>query len=201
MPSNGNQNLWFSTNIGPIHITSLSSEHNFSIGSPQWQWLQADLAAIDRTVTPWSFVSIHRPVYSSDADEYSSHCPGAALPMALEPLFVQYKVDLVLQGHEHCAERTQAHINGTVVTAAVNQGNGTAANTYVNPGAPIYIVQGSSGAMQEEKWVDPQPEWSAFRIEDVYGYGIMHVTGANLLEYQFVDTQRQVWDAWRIVRQ
>ena len=201
MPANGNGNLWFSFNIGPVHVASISSEHNYTIGSEQWLWLQNDLQSVDRSVTPWVFVSLHRPIYSSDEDEYGSHCPGGVFAVNLEPLLVQNKVDLVLQGHEHCAERTQAHINGTVITAAVNQGNGTASNTYVNPGAPIYIVQGSSGAVQEESWVTPQPVWSAFRIEDVYGYGIMEITGANLLEYYFVDTQRQIWDQWRIVRQ
>jgi hypothetical protein len=203
MPGNGNGNLWFSVNVGPVHIASISSEHPYQPGTPQSDWLVADLAAVDRATTPWVFVSLHRPVYSSDSDEYGSHCPGGTYPAALEAIFVKAKVDLVLQGHEHCAERTYAHINGTVVTRPVNQGNGTAANTYVNPGAPIYILQGSSGAMQEEAWVTPAPAWSAFRTdgEDVWGYGIMNVRGANLLEYEFVDTNRVVQDAWRIVRQ
>ncbi len=200
-PSPGPRNLWFSFDIGPVHVASISSEHDVTPGSPQSSWLVADLAAVDRSVTPWVFLSIHRPIYSTDEDEYGSHCPGGTFPTALEAILVAAKVDLVLQGHEHCAERTQAHINGTVVTAAVNQGNGTAANTYVNPGAPIYIVQGSSGAAQEESFVTPAPEWNAFRSSGVYGYGIMRVTGASLLEYEFVDTQRQVYDAWRIVRQ
>jgi hypothetical protein len=194
MPTGSGQgNLWFSTQVGPVHIASISSEHDFSVGSPQWTWLAADLAGVDRTVTPWLFVSLHRPVYSSDQDEYTSHCPGAPLATALEPLFAQHAVDLVLQGHEHCAERTHAIFNGTVVTPIVN-------GTYTNPAAPIYIVQGTSGAVQEEAWVTPAPAWSAWRLSGVYGYGIMHVEGATSLTYQFVDTQRQVHDEWRILK-
>jgi hypothetical protein len=33
-----------------------------------------------------------------------------------------------------------------------------------------------------------------------YGYGIMEVTGAGLLEYTFVDTVGAVHDTWRIVK-
>ena len=33
-----------------------------------------------------------------------------------------------------------------------------------------------------------------------YGYGIMAVTGAGLLEYTFVDTVGAVHDTWRIVK-
>jgi hypothetical protein len=45
-------NLWFSFDVGPVHFASLSSEHNYSSGSPQALWLEADLARVDRTRTP-----------------------------------------------------------------------------------------------------------------------------------------------------
>ncbi len=93
--------------------------------------VQADLSKVDRSVTPWVFLSLHRPVYSADASEYDSHRPGAPLATWLEPILQRHRVDLVVQGHVHCAERTQAQFNGTVVTAAVNEGPGAAANTYV----------------------------------------------------------------------
>jgi hypothetical protein len=96
--------------------------------------VQADLAKVDRSATPWVFLSLHRPVYSADASEFDSHKPGAPLATWLEPILQQHRVDLVVQGHVHCAERTQAQFNGTVITAAVNEGPGTAANTYARWG-------------------------------------------------------------------
>jgi hypothetical protein len=90
--SGGHGNLWFSFNVGPIHFASVSSEHNYSIGSPQALWLDADLAAVDRAVTPWIILSLHRPVYSADASEYDSHSPGGALARWLEPVGRAYKV-------------------------------------------------------------------------------------------------------------
>jgi hypothetical protein len=40
--SGGRDNLWFSFNIGPIHIASVSSEHDYRPNSPQDQWLQVE---------------------------------------------------------------------------------------------------------------------------------------------------------------
>jgi hypothetical protein len=93
--SGGHGNLWFSFNVGPIHFASVSSEHNYSTGSPQALWLDADLAAVDRSVTPWVILSLHRPVYSADASEYDSHSPGGALARWLEPVGRAHKVRAV----------------------------------------------------------------------------------------------------------
>lgn len=192
----GNSNLWFSYNYGNVHYSSISSEADFSVGSPMWTWLKTDLAAADaqRGVTPWVILLIHRPILSADMDEYGSHQPGAPMSAALEPLLLQYHVDMVLQGHEHCYERTAAVYNGTVITLP------DANNTYTNPGAPIYIVQGTSGAMQEETFVTPTPVWSLVRTNGVWGFGRMTVNGTSLLTYEFVDTQGEVQDSFSIVR-
>jgi hypothetical protein len=34
---------------------------NFTAGSDQYQWLAADLAQVDRAVTPWLVVCLHAP--------------------------------------------------------------------------------------------------------------------------------------------
>jgi hypothetical protein len=197
--SNGNQNLWFSYDFGSIHFTSISSESNYTTGSAQWNWVEADLAAANarRNVTPFLIFCLHRPIMSVDLDEYTSHIPGAPLARAFEPLFKKYKVDLVLQGHEHEYERTHAIYNGTIITMPSGPDNAT----YVNPGAPIYVVQGASGAMQEESWLSPIPAWSAVHMQNVYGYGRMAITGGTSLNYTFIDTEGTLWDAFQIVRQ
>ena len=97
-------------------------------------------------------------------------------------------------------ERIHPQFNGTVATLPVNQGTGPAANTYVDPQAPLYVLQGTSGAFQKEKFVDPLPAWSAFAKNGAYGYGIMTIDGAKQLEYTFVDTNGGVQDAWRIIK-
>ena len=52
----------------------------------------------------------------------------------------------------------------------------TTKNRYVNPEHPVYVVQGTSGAMLKNKWVSPTPEWSARRLSR-YGYGRITIKG------------------------
>ena len=53
--------MYFSYEVGPAHIISLASFYpgGFGASSPLTQWLQNDLASIDRSKTPWVLVSLH----------------------------------------------------------------------------------------------------------------------------------------------
>lgn len=44
---------------GPVHFTLMSTEHNFSVGSDQYEWIVKDLASVDRSRTPWLIVGAH----------------------------------------------------------------------------------------------------------------------------------------------
>lgn len=100
--SRGNASFWWSMDQGPIHITSFSSESDYTPGSVQYAWLEADMAAARANPNvKWLLFSGHRPLYSSDTDEWSAHQPGCPLLVALEPLLNKYAVDMVLTGHEH----------------------------------------------------------------------------------------------------
>ena len=48
--------------VGPIHFVSYSTEESVAVGSPQYNFLAADLAAVNRSLTPWVIASGHRPV-------------------------------------------------------------------------------------------------------------------------------------------
>ena len=73
---------------GRVHLIFMSTEHPYNVGSPQYEWLQADLAAAaaNRENVPWIILTGHRPMYSSDADEQSEHWPGAYFQETIEPL-------------------------------------------------------------------------------------------------------------------
>jgi predicted phosphodiesterase len=64
----------------------------------QLDWVEKQLSAKD---DDWKICFFHHPLYSSA----STHGSALDLRKALEPLFVQYKVDVVLAGHEHVYER------------------------------------------------------------------------------------------------
>jgi hypothetical protein len=50
--------------IGLIHVVGLDLN---KLDPAQLAWLDADLAAVDRTTTPWIMVSSHFPVFHSKA--------------------------------------------------------------------------------------------------------------------------------------
>jgi hypothetical protein len=58
--------------------------------------------------------------------------PGAPFQQQIEPLMLKYSVDMYLSGHMHMYERTFPLIDGKVIQAG---------NVYVNPKAPVHVVQ------------------------------------------------------------
>lgn len=199
MPRNGNANFWFSYTYGPVTFVSMDTEDPYSPGSPQWQWVNATLGAVDRTVTPWLFLVLHRPVLSSDTSEEGAHIPGSGISAALEPMLFAHHVDVVLQGHQHCYERSAAQFNGTVFQRS------DAFNVYKDPGAPIYMLQATAGAVLDftHGWIEPQPDWSEVRHEIYYGFGRMNFTSTDTaftLAYDFVDKDGIVRDHFSLVK-
>lgn len=70
-PARGSgDNMWFSFDVGPVHFVSFSTETDYP-GAPrdlkrstsQLDWIDADLAAVNRTATPFAIVFAHRPMY------------------------------------------------------------------------------------------------------------------------------------------
>jgi hypothetical protein len=187
------QDRWFTWTEGPVRFISMSSENPYEKGTVQWLWIQQQLsiAQAQRATTPWVILLVHRPMLCSDADEYDSHRPGSPINVALEPLFSQYQApDMVVSGHQHAFEVSNPTINGTVVKYPVNitTSSGEVEPAYVGATAPVHVMMGSAGAVQEEQWVEPQPLWSHYRIAntlDSYGYGVFNVFNSTHARYNF----------------
>jgi hypothetical protein len=91
---------YYSYNLGPWHIIVLNSNCSkiagCGRGSPQEQWLRADLAAHPSTCT---LAYWHHPRFSS-----GTHGSDAALNTFWQALY-EHGVDVVLGGHDHDYER------------------------------------------------------------------------------------------------
>ena len=139
-------------------------------------------------------------MYCSDKSEYDAHVAGAPFQTALEPLLIAAKVDVMMTGHEHGYERTHPARNGSVVShpevapkqQARGAGGGAVEHVYRRPSAPLGVMVGSAGGLQEDRWVTPRPAWSAFRVTatlarpwDGYGYVMMSVEGKTRLSFEF----------------
>jgi 3',5'-cyclic AMP phosphodiesterase CpdA len=92
---------YYSYNQGGVHFiainTNCSKVGGCGVGSPQYNWLQADLQA---NANSCSVLYMHHPRYSSGTNHgsYVSVDP-------LWDLFLQYGGDIGLAGHEHQYER------------------------------------------------------------------------------------------------
>lgn len=192
----GNESFWYSINLGPVHFVALSSEHDFSLGSPQINWLENDLSLVDRSITPWIVTSIHRPILSAAVLEWEDHSPGAKLSASFEPIFRKHAVDVCIAGHIHSYEYTYPVFNGTVEGHPSPSNSSTP--TFISPTAPIYVVQGTSGALPENAFFDPPPVWSANRILGSFGYGRITVTGGERFLWEFVGMYGEILDSWAI---
>ena len=62
---------------GPIHFVSYSTEEPYGVGSAQYNFIAADLAAVNRTITPWVVASGHRPVSPPLLCGHVKDLPGA----------------------------------------------------------------------------------------------------------------------------
>ena len=73
----------------------------------QVEWLEQDLA---NTTKPWKVVMMHIGAYSTG--DHSNDSSAIKIRNMLPPIFAKYKVDLVLQGHDHVYTRTLPYFYG-----------------------------------------------------------------------------------------
>ena len=79
-------NTWFSLEVGPAHVVMLNNYVPYSNNSVMYKWLEKDLAAVDRTKTPWVIVGFHAPWYSTYVNHYKEN---SNMQLYFEPLFVK----------------------------------------------------------------------------------------------------------------
>ncbi len=172
-------NFWYSFNYGNVHWVQISSEHSLDAGSPQMIFLVAALeaATANRAVVPWIVLTLHKPLYCS-----AEGTPGG-FAAKLEATVLAYDVDLVITGHMHGYERVHPMKEGAV-TVYPEKGPTIATrrtDVYHALGkGPVHIMQGHAGGMQGERWLQPQPDYSAFRMSN--GYVVPNRTRADAKE-------------------
>lgn len=180
----------------------MSSEHNFSIGSQQYIWLEKDLQSVDRSVTPWVIFSGHRPMYvnsnyccewgESDCDEciHGSDVDVMLTQRAnLEHLLLQYEVNLYFAGHFHNMQRHTAIRNGKVVQRAeymFDEALGEYVHLHRDPKAPVYMVIGSAG--NGPTYNSMIYDWSEKFWDNVFGYAMVTALNGTALYWQLIDS-------------
>lgn len=190
---------WYSIELGMVKWVNMNTELNFTTGSEQYEWIQAELAGIDRSKTPWVIFGGHRPMYI-DSDNVSP--PAGDQPVAtllrkhIEPLLMKAKVDLGLWGHHHSGQRTCAVFAETCKAKASSTG------VYSGPyAAPIHAVIGNAGQGMSTNILKEPPAWIEYVNIKAYGYARIHAVNATYLSMEAVsDIDHSVLDTLVIDR-
>ncbi|PWY97638.1 Metallo-dependent phosphatase [Testicularia cyperi] len=177
--------FWYSWDYGMVHFISVDTETDFAnapdtknlgagpYGAPnqQLKFLEADLASVDRTVTPWVVAMGHRPWYSTGGgDNICSECQTA-----FEDLFYKYGVDLFVAGHVHNLQRQKPTYKNTADPANLN-----------NPKAPWHIVAGAAGNIEGLSSTGTVPAYNAFVDDQHNGYARLTFVDKNQLRVDMI---------------
>lgn len=178
---------WWSYEIGLIHFLAMSSEHNFTVGSDQYKFLENDLQSINRTRTPWVLFTGHRSMYVD-----SGECCGASsdyvvmqeLQENIEPLLYKYQVNLAFAGYFHNLQRQAAiYQNQTVKNSEIiYDSQGEKLHYYKNPNATVWMVIGSAGNGPD--FSDRNYSWSEAYWNNVYGYSVVSAINSTTLSWK-----------------
>lgn len=157
--------LYYSFSYGDVKFIMLNANRDTTsaLDITQYNWLKSEL---ENKTEKWTIVAMHNPMYSIGkwGSDPSRNQIARALCTQLKGLFVEYGVDLVLQGHDHCVSRTYPiKSDGTAATETFNVVDGVKYS--VNPQGPIYVMNGPAG---------DQGSRGAYSTvdEDIYSYGI-----------------------------
>lgn len=182
MRSRSGSARYFSFEAGPVHFVVLDADpwtyyQLYGLAGAQFLWLTHDLSKVNRSKTPWVVVATHRPLYAQDneleqdamingirddvidvpedvymLDDLPPAPPDMPRHWALEPLFLEHRVDLVLSGHVHRYQRSFPVIQGVPVQL-----------DYHAPSAPVHVMAGNGGCGGMDHFEGVKPQWEAYR--------------------------------------
>jgi hypothetical protein len=170
---------YYSFDYRNIHFLAISTEIPFLVNSAQYKFVNNDLskASSDPNIH-WIVVYFHRQMYTIP----STHSSIALLRSTYHPLFEQYGVDLVLQGHNHNYQRTYPiKFNSTSPKHPIE--TSTNKTTYTDTeGGQIFATVGTGGAklypFKDQKDIKKENN-PYYYVKQYIGYGILNVDITN----------------------
>jgi len=182
-PDNGPEGLeetCFTIAYQNLLVVAMNSNEQIEV---QTEWLDKVLAA---NKSQWVVCTFHHPIFSTGKDR-----DNAKLRSAWKPVLDKYKVDLVLQGHDHTYGRTGLD------TPLVTTGNvPTGVNQVDGQTGTVYVVSVSGPKMYN---LQNQPVMKR-SAEDTQLYQIIHIDGGTL-RYEARTAVGEVYDAFTLTKQ
>ncbi|HET7643154.1 MAG TPA: metallophosphoesterase, partial [Nitrososphaeraceae archaeon] len=186
---------YYSFTKGNVFFLVMSTQVSYSKNSEQFNFVKQELekASTDPNID-WIVVYYHKPMYASS----TKHAGLTSLRDIYHPLFDQYKVDLVLTGHNHNYQRTyplQFNDANSDTPIIVDKNP----NTYNDAGFPIFITSGTGGVSLHS--LGAQPEFNAKQFGK-FGHLNVNVSkdNANKLVGVFYDLTGNKLDEFTITK-
>ena len=172
---------YYSYRYGDADFFVLDSEKPMGPTSEQYTWLKKQLQNSDAR---WKFVIHHRPAYSSDSNDYGNTYLGPTTLGDLNvrqivPLYEEYGVDIVFNGHIHAYERTFPIRAGEAV-----ENNGV-----------VYITTGGGGGDTES--FAPFNPWFGSKKLSLHHICRVEIVGGRL-RLQSIDEYGKLFDTYEI---
>jgi hypothetical protein len=171
MPWTNGDSPWYDFNFGSAHFVVISTEHDITTGSTQYQFVVSSLQSVDHSQTPWIIFAGHRPMYTASSQDLREQNITDTLQAHLEPLFRIYQVDVALWSYHHSYQRTCPVYRGNCVE-----------------GGTVHIVVGTGGAQLEKNSTDT-PNWIKFMNNENHGY-VRSSVSPNALSIKFISTDK-----------
>jgi len=137
--------LFYSFVYGDVKFIMLNTNDldESELKAEQYDWLIKEL---EGNTCGWTVVAMHNPMYSVGKYGADSTRNGISLSLRkqLQGIFAKYRVDVVLQGHDHCVSRTYP-INEKGRPEAENEIEENGITYSVNPSGVIYVMNGTAG--------------------------------------------------------
>jgi len=168
---------YYSFDYQNVHFTVMSDYLPYEAGSEQYTFVQNDLAkaAADANID-WIVIVHHDQEYAStkiheipDENEWKE---------AYHPLFEQYNIDLVLQGHQHNYQRTYPikYDSDTPISPIITERN---RSTNTNPEGQIFLTVGTAGASLHSLNGNKAP-YLITAQDEVYGFLNVDITANDV---------------------
>ncbi|HBE67472.1 MAG TPA: metallophosphoesterase [Planctomycetaceae bacterium] len=172
----------------------------------QTKWMDEVLA---KNKQPWVICTFHHPIYSTGKDR-----DNVELRALWKPILDKYRVDLVLQGHDHTYGRTgfdvppvseadraalKARMAEAIESGSVGVGFKnvpTGVQNIEKAAGTVYVVSVSG-----PKMYDNNRKWFMRRLaEDTQLYQIIHVDGRRL-RFEARTATGELYDSFELVKQ
>jgi acid phosphatase type 7 len=172
-----NSNIFYSFDEGLVHFLVYSAEaYTYNSGAElianQKAFMKADLAAVDRSVTPWVVGLVHKD-WTMEAAAFAD----------FGPILEDGGVDLQFVGHVHYYNRYYPidPVTGDIDKASVSADG----STYTNPTHLVSVVTGASGDKEGDDPCFGPLDPHSYTCSANYGWGVFQALNATHATWNF----------------